>query len=628
MAAPVLRVVRRPKGALTASAGARALTAASAPVTNPADLLKAGVSGSRGKNWQDEAWSAYRCVGELRYYVGWRASSCSRVRLIASEVDPDTGLPTGSIAEDNTEGQRVAEMVRAIAGGPLGQSQLVKRIAECLTVPGEVWVAILQLPEGEKWFALTRKEIERSQRRNSVVIKLPDGTKHQFDAAAGDGMFRVWNHDAEDASLPDSPVRANLDPLREIIRTTRKIRNADNSRLLNNGLLLIPQEASLPASQGPVSADKPGDPPLPAAPGAPVASQLQNLIVQVAQAATEDENSMAALVPIVAAAPGDHISKVAHIELGKDVTDLAIKTRNDAIARLAMGLDVSPERLLGMGSTTNHWSAWQIGDEDVQLHIAPVMETICQAIWDSVLRNVLAAVGVDVSKYVLWYDTSRLTADPDKTDEAKAAFEAGAITAEALVRYYGLADDAMYDFTTIDGWQQWAQDKVSKDPTLLPTLMPLLDKSIQTLEFPQTAALPAGDSGGDPDADGGGESGAERQQEPATEDTADQQAAAASVGAGLSMAVELMVNRALELAGKRRVKTNDRLQRERLRDVAEYDYHRFMPPVAGDQVGRLIKGWDVGLDEIATRYGVDANAVRSVVEAKARRQLTAQVVDG
>jgi hypothetical protein len=32
-----------------------------------------------------------------------------------------------------------------------------------------------------------------------------------------------------------------------------------------------------------------------------------------------------------------------------------------------------------------------------------------------------------------------------------------------------------YDLNTITGWQEWARDRVSVDPKLLPELMPLLD---------------------------------------------------------------------------------------------------------------------------------------------------------
>lgn len=952
VAAPSLRVVRRPKGSLVA-AGPRALTAASAPVTDPLQIFKSGTGGRRN-DWQAEAWEMFRCVGELRYYVGWQAASCSKVRFVASEIDDDSGLPTGSISEDNTEGQQVAEIVRGIAGGPLGQSQLVKRITEVLAVPGEVWVAILILPEGERWFAVTRREIERGTRSNSVVIKLPDGRKHDFDQAAGDGMFRIWNHDAEDACQPDSPVRACLDPLREIVQTTRKIRNADLSRLIGNGVFLIPQEASLPDTQGPVSAGKPGDPPDPTV--RKVAEKVQEMFVRVASTAVQEgPGSMASLVPIVMAVPGDHVDKVKHVEFANDVTDIAIKTRNDAIARLAMGLNTSPERLLGMGDT-NHWCVdsqtevlsergwlsesdlevgdvvltlnhetglsewkpvldiyranvtdepmrematsrhnslttlhhrwpvlrsrgtpklgsrrwdrewtttenigephkiitavpnaevpteakyiddfvelvgwywtegshsasgqvtiaqshtvnadrveriralltrtfgpekpghggtwhsriqnndqshggpvtvfnlngetrnavlavvpgrdkivptewvreltsaqlrlfvevsclgdgwhlrhgvtdiWQkngaaldafelalilsgvavsrrssgdgeavralkvetqspgrgvrgnvvrsytgvvwcpttenhtwfarrngqvfytgnssrgIGDDDVQMHIAPVMETICQAFYDNVLANMLTAAGIDPTKYVLWYDTSSLTVDPDKTEEGKDAFINGAITAGAYVRTQGLSDDSVYDFDTMDGFLVFAKDAVTKNPALITTYAPVF-AALAGVNFPVAApALPPGqgDEEGDP-------SGADRGEEPDTEGDGPDGEASVRGGGDVSMAVELMVTRCLELVGKRRVKVNDHMQQARLRGVPSHEYHRYMPPVAAGEVPKLIKGWDAGLDDIAARYGLDADQVRAVVLKQVRGELTAELVDG
>lgn len=596
------------------------------PVTDPMQIFKTGMGGRRD-NWQSEAWEMYRAVPELRYYVGWRSSSCSRVRLVASAIDPDTGLPTGSIAEDDRSGQQFTKMVRAIAGGALGQSKLVKRMTEGLTIPGELWVVLLWMDDGtgrlvQRWFAVTRREIERGSRSNSVVIKLPDGSKHEFNTAAGDGMFRVWNHDAEDASCPDSAVRACLDPLREIVRTTRKIANADNSRLINNGILFIPQEASLPSVGAPVSADKPDG--SDAAPVArPVTQQLQDKIVRAAEISRDTPDSLAALVPIVAAAPGDQLGKIEHLTFGKDVTDTAIKTRTDAISRLAMGLDVSPERLLGLGSA-NHWSAWSIEDQDVQLHISPVMETICQAIYDSVLRGMMAAAGIDPDAYTLWYDASRLTADPDLTDEARDAFDRGALSSAALLRQFGLPEEAGYDFSTLEGWQQWAQDKVSEDPTLLLSLMPLLDSSVQAIDFPiPVPALPPSDIIEEEPG-----SGAQRGQEPDTEGDDPSGQAAGRGGVELAV-VDLLVGRALELAGKRRVRTNDRMQQARLKGIPTREYHRYMDPVADADVARLVKGWDDILnDEFAAAHGVDPERVRAAVLRITRRELTAQVVDG
>lgn len=629
VAAPGLRVVRRRKGtALVASAAPRALTAASMPVNNPADVFKTNMGGRRD-NWQDECWQMYRCVGELGYYVRWRANSCSRVRLVASELDPDTGLPTGGIDPKNAEAQRVAEMVRGIAGGPLGQAQLVKRSAEVLTVPGEHWIAILIRPDAgwadgsnldERWFVLTPKQIEKGTRRNSVLIKLPDRSKHEFDQNRGDCLIRVWNHDAEDPSEADSPVRACLDPLREIVRTSRKIADADDSRLMNNGMLFVPSEASLPDPQAPTAAGQPGTPV--AQPPRKVAASLQQAIINVSKEGMKDQRGAASKVPIVVAAPGDHLSKIHHLEFGKDSTEVDLKKRNEAIGRLAMGLDMTPERLLGMGANSNHWSAYLLADEDVQLHVSPVMETFCQAIYDSVLRNMLEAENIDPAKYVLWYDASALTADPDLTDEAKDAHEKGAITSAALVRRYGLPDDDMYDFDTIEGWQEWARDRVSQDPTLIRALLPLLDSSVQALDFPEpTPALPAGQDGDDDPDD--------NPEEPATEgddDRGDGQHAGRAGTELADLAVDFLVVRTLDLAGKRR---RTRADMDRLRHVPMHLTHRFMGPVPDAEVARLIKGWDdIFTDEFAAAHGLDPERVRAAVKRIARRELTSQVVDG
>lgn len=620
VAAPALRIVRRPKGSPH-----KALTAASQPVDDPAKTFKSSMIGTGGarNQWQTLAWEMYDLVGELRYYVGWRAGSCSRVRLVASEIDEETGMPTGAIDPDSAEAQRVADIVKAIAGGRLGQAQLIKRAVECLTVPGEVWIAMLANPDTTTWLALTHEEIKTSGR--TVVITLPTGDTHEINPTQ-DSLFRIWNPRPRRAAEPDSPVRATLDSLAEIVRTTKKIRNADKSRLIGNGVVFVPHEMSLPAGQAPVSGNKPAGTSQTPTPQTPPVQQLQELLYQVAEAAIEDEDSMAALIPIFAGAPADQIAKVNHLKFDNTVTEIAIKTRNDAIARLAMGLDVAPERLLGLGNTSNHWSSYMIADEDVQLHVSPVMETVCQAINDQVLKIVLTREGIDPSKYVLWYDTSQLTTDPDKTDEATNAFDRGAINAEAYRAYLGLGDDDGYDFTTLEGWQTWAADRVSDDATLFPILFPLL-ATINTVIAPPNPApaiQPAPDQQQPPPADNipDGSQGEPNTQgdQPPPDNTA--QVARQSE---LAVVERMLVNRALELAGKRR---RTRADYNRLRDIPLHETHRYMGPVNPEDIPGLTKGWDAALeDDTLTALNIDADELRAVVRSRIRYELTRPMVD-
>lgn len=631
MAPSTVRVVRRPKG----SAPRRALTAASQPV-DPARSARTAVGQVGRSDWQNEAWSYLdedHGVGELAYVVGWIAASCSRVRLIASEVDENTGLPTGGLAEDangnlNAEQQRVAAIVKSFAGGPLGQAQMQKRAAECLYVPGEHWVAILdrgeKFPDGTpmaSWFIVTRDEWKKTTGDN-IEIELPDGAKHQYVQGV-DRFFRVWNPRPRRAKEATSSTRVVMESCREIVRTTKKIKVADKSRLIGNGVVFLPAEMSLPASQSPVADNQPGAP-MPVTTGVAAADQLANLIFQQAVAAVEDEDSQAAVVPLLATVPGEHLQKIFHLKIGDEVTKVEIEKRNDAIARLAMGLNISPERLLGL-SKGNHWSAWAIGDEDVQTHIKPIIETIVAAINREVLRVVLEREGIDPAKYMLWYDASGLTADPDLTDEANKARELGALRNEVYLRALGLPEDGGHDLTTLDGAQAWAREAIMQDPTLITTLSPLLDGELADIEWPTPQpALPPGaeDPDTEDDTTTGGEPNTESDDE--TDDTA---SAALPTRAELILAERLLTSRALELAGKRRFSISDRDQKARLRGLAPHDYHRVMGPVSAADVPKLINGWDNALaDHAIELLGVDTAGLRAAVRAKVMDELTRETI--
>jgi hypothetical protein len=234
--------------------------------------------------------------------------------------------------------------------------------------------------------------------------------------------------------------------------------------------------------------------------------------------------------------------------------------------------------------------------------------------------------GIDPNRYTLWFDTSGLTADPDKTDEAKAAFASGSITSEAYVRLLGLAEGDLYDFATLEGWRVWAQDRVSQDPTRLPMLAPLL-APLQGVQFPAGTALPPAPADTAPPDEG---SGAQQQQEPGTEtSSAASVVASAGIDGAEGLTVEFGLARALDLAGKRRVNTGDAMQRARLRGIPPAEYHSVMGPVPDADVARLIRDWDSIInDRSLIAAGVSPGVVRARVEVLARKVLTAPLING
>lgn len=456
-------------------------------------------------DWQEQAWRYYELVGELAYYASWRAASASRVKLVASDIGED-GLPTGS-----TENVRVQEIVQAIGGGAAGQSQMLNRLTLFLTIPGEGYTAMIvrdpsreknaddspldpdQIgdPLAEDWFAFSRDEITKGG-TNDLIFTLPDGKKHSFDKDV-DLLFRIWNQHPRFASEANSPVRSARVPLNEIVQSSLTIDNASKSRLVGNGVVFVPQEMSLPQQrQSPtaIGSDEVDSVEPDAVQRQSSVQDLQDLLYEVGTTAIKDPNSMAAYLPVFASVPGEWTKNVNHLKFESTIPETALSTREKALIRLARSLDVAPERLLGMGTNSNHWSAWAIGEDDVKIHIVPVIETITQAFTQFILRPALEKEGLDPAAFCVHHDSTDLTQDPDKRDEAKDAHAVGAITSKALRKHFGLEDEDGYDLTTIEGWRELAADKAAADPTLIPTLAPLI-KALEGTVFEEPEPEPA-----------------------------------------------------------------------------------------------------------------------------------------
>lgn len=581
-----------------------------------------------GDDWQIDAWRYLELVGELQYVINWRAWAASRCRMVASALD-EQGEPTGSIAEDDPNATKVRDIVNAIGGGVTGQAKIIHRTAYLLSVVGECWIGMVvrdaareethagtPLPvdldrpgfQREQWYVFGKDQISASS--TSVVLRLPDGSKHEYSEDA-DLLFRVWTEHPMDPSKPISPIWSVRVVLRKIVKADATIEAASNSRLSGNGLLFVPQEMSLPVQQAPVAVPVGADDTYAPAPyfEPNAAQQLQDLLFDVASAATRDPNSQAAMQPIVAAVPGDMIKHVNWIRPGSDVPETTLKIQESDIRRLAMGLDVAPERLFGM-SEGNHWSAWAIDENDIKVHVAPLVQTITAAMTQEILREKLALEGIEPDAYVIWYDTTALSQDPDKTDEAQAAFDRGAITAAALREHLGFDDEDGYDYSTAEGWVQMALDKLAHNPANAPQLIPILEAAAAKLGFdisvPEPVAIPASPED-EPESENTDEQPPESGRDAGPEPVPIQ-------AAGMTVA-RLCVNRALELANKRR---RTRADAALYRDCPIELAHTVLPPVRNGEAADLIKGWDTGLsDTDLSDLGLCPESFRSMVEGVA-----------
>jgi hypothetical protein len=511
----------------------------------PLDSLVASarrISGKRmtraaAARWQDEAWAMYDEVGELRFVANALASASSKARVFAATVAPGDADPEPIHADDpdadpddrpTADEVLAAETVEALARNVLGRAEMIRRIVLHLFVPGDGYLiglppGILDLngpedappelaeeglrPEGGwevsdlSWHSLSVSEVRISN--GKARLNIGDGAPVEVDEDEC-VVVRVWRPHPRRWWEADSPVRSNLPVLREHVGATI------DSRLAGAGLLVLPQSVEVVGNAH--------DPETSAT--EPPADFVEALLDTMATA-IEDRDSAAALVPLTIKVPDEVAANFGQknwIRFDTPFDKYARELRDEAIRRLALGLDAPPEVLLGLGDT-NHWSAWQIDEATAKIHIEPVLALLCDALTTQYLWPALKSAGIaDVQRYVVWFDSSDLTMRPNRTAEAMDLYDRGELKGEALRRESGFDENDKPEATTTPATDlvlsvvRGSPNLVGANPALIFVLLEIVE-ALMRGEHPgadlerraaEAVAPPGGGGGGGGDGGDGG----------------------------------------------------------------------------------------------------------------------------
>lgn len=488
-------------------------------------------------DWQNKAWQMYDEVGELRFATSWISNALSRVNMVAAAAPASQGdepSPIDLTAETGVTAvmKRAVELTGEIAGGPAGQGQMLGACAKLLTVPGVGYVyarADQSTDTYTTWRTLSNDEVKKGQGDELMVADADTGEWTAI--GANDLLLKVWRQHPRRSWEADSPVRAVLPVLEEIKLLTSRIAADARSRLAGNGLLLLPEEAEFPDGQGVDVADDADDP-------------FIETFVQVTQIPITDQSSPAATTPLVVRMPGEYVDKAKHLTFWSDLSSHADELRQAAIKRLALGFDMPPEVLLGMGET-NHWTAWQVEETAITLNIEPLAEVVCHALTIGFLRPALIADGyttADADTVMVWYETTDLTTRPDRSGVAAEAHARLKISDAAYLREIGLDVTDMPDAAEFK--TRVLLDVAKGAPTMAPAMLaaagilePEVADAAATAPTTDPAPAPAAPAADEPPADG----------PPERSDTPPASAATLALVA----AADGMVYRALERAGAR-----------------------------------------------------------------------------
>lgn len=425
------------------------LVAAAKVMTSPDMRVRRASVGTPDK-WQHDAWRFYDEVGELRFGVQWIANAVSRVNLVAAMTPITSGdEPTTIDWEDERATplqKRAVEIVDTVAGGSTGQGQMLASFGTHLSISGLAWLVIEPDPDEpdedsfQSWRVYSSSEVRSAPGSDAIEIR---ANEREWREVHPDGIVvKVWRRHPQRSWDADSPTHGVLGVLREIVMLQQHIQASAQSRLAGAGLLAIPSEATFPPGQSGQSS-RTSDPDHENI--EPDDDQFIETLIDAMVAPLEDRGSASAVVPLVIKVPGEFVDKITHISFATPFDDKVIDLLDQAIKRLALGLDIPPEILTGT-SGMNHWGAWQVQEESITLHIEPLSEMICHALTIGYVRPALLAEGWDreqVEELMVWYDTSDLRTRPDRSKSAMDAYDRYELSAEAMLREMGLSVDDM-----------------------------------------------------------------------------------------------------------------------------------------------------------------------------------------
>ena len=241
--------------------------------------------------------------------------------------------------------------------------------------------------------------------------------------------YRFWTPHPRQSDLPDSPVSSVMDICEELIILTQSVRATAVSRI-TNGLMKIPQELSFGAAEPLGDEDMENDPFL--------SDYAEHMIKQI-----ENPGSAESMVPFAIIGNYDYLDRFEWMKTHDPATDYMEKElRTECIKRMALGLDMPPEALLGM-TDANHWTAKQVMHDMWRSHGIPKAEQFADDLAEAYLRPLLRLDEfARAEEVVIAYDDSQVVLSPDRTEDADQAYDRGQINDEAYAILKGF-DGAM-----------------------------------------------------------------------------------------------------------------------------------------------------------------------------------------
>jgi len=522
----------------------RSVVAAAQPMAGPGvRRAQSARAPQTTEAWQKEAWYHFDAIGEVRGPLVWIANAVSQADVHATDIDPDTGKPTGP--SDDARAQAIASQV---LGGPAKRASLLKVAALCWQVAGEVWIIVRPtparagVPQPDEWLVLASSRVKPKGSGADIrwTYRSPlTGADVELEPEAR--LFRVWSPHPEDPIKADSAMRPALPICREIEKSSQNIVARLDSRLAVAGILFLAEELEFPLGDHDTTT-----------------AAILDVLLEAAETGIRQPGTAAGVVPIGVTAPGELIASGGMAKLVDFATEMnaqVLELRQDALRRLAATLDMPKDVAEGTQGESNHWSAWQVEESTYKIFIEPLLQAIGDGLTTEWYRPALIAAGVTdtagAERKELGWDTTAIVARPDDRETLESAYDKVLISDDYWLAESGLPEDAKPD--PEERTRRLLEKWVSGAPTLLADPAVAAALGIEVTVDPAAAGV-AGAGAGEIEGSQAPDTVRSLPTRQAQEPEAD------AVPEGLVAAAEVLVRQALDRAGGRLLTNQNRGQ--------------------------------------------------------------------
>jgi hypothetical protein len=391
------------------------------------------------QGWQFNAWAYRDSIGELRYALNFLANCAARMKIFPAVYpqggETDNPVPLAELDEQVPASviTACAAAMQALGNGRWDISDTMRRLSTNKSVAGECFLLGEEDPltGDDTWSIRSISEILIKDDKY-YLREVPTDSQGVLGQRELDPelcvISRIWTPHPQYRMWADSPMRAMQDDCESLLILRRMIRAAGRSRLAGAGILGIPEglEIKMPDNDN----------------GDPEADPFLGLLTEAMMTPLDNEGAASAVVPIVIRGKGELLKEITHITLGQQFAKEDADTRAELVGVIATTLDLPKEIITGM-MDANHWTAWQIDDSTFRHHVEPHVILCCDSLTGAFLRPFLEVENVPVEwvkRLLLWYDPTELVTHPDRAKDAQTAYDAMALSGEALRNAYGFSE--------------------------------------------------------------------------------------------------------------------------------------------------------------------------------------------